>query len=290
MLALSTMRQGRDLFARSVAAVVTAVALAGEIVTAQSAGTGRFDVASVKPNDSGSTQSASFVQPGGRYTATNVTVRTLVKAAYGLHDSQLIGGPNWLDRERFDIAAKAEGYDAPSAFRDQARLMLRPLLADRFKLVVRHEARDLPVYVMVLARKDGRFGAQFRRSPVDDCSGPPKAMQTATGASEPEIPLPCGAEVYRPGHLAARGMRPSILALNISRWADRVVVDRTRLDGTFDWDVQWVPDNLSTDATTALEGPSLFSALREQAGLRLERGRASVDVLIVEAVERPDPD
>jgi uncharacterized protein (TIGR03435 family) len=284
------MRQRGHLIGRSVAALVTAVALAGELISAQSAGTARFDVASVKSNDSGDPESASFVLPGGRYTATNVTVRTLVKAAYGLHDNQLIGGPNWINTARFDIAAKADGYDAPSAFRDQARLMLRPLLADRFKLVVRHEARDLPVYVMVLARKDGRFGAQFRRSPVDDCSGPPKAMQTATGASEPEIPLPCGAEVYRAGHLAARRMRLSILALNVSRWADRVVVDRTGLDGTFDWDVQWVPDNLTTDVTNLLEGPSLFSALREQAGLRLERGRASVEVLIVEAVERPDPD
>jgi uncharacterized protein (TIGR03435 family) len=230
------------------------------------------------------------VQPGGRYTATNVTLRTLLKSAYGLHDDQLIGGPGWIDADRFDIAAKAEGYATPSAFRDGARLMLRPLLADRFKLVVRHERRDLPVYALVLARADGRFGSQFRRSDAGDCNGFPKAMQPTPEATEPEIPLPCGAEVYRPGHLAARGMTLSNLALNVSRWADRVVVDRTGLEGKFDWDVQWVPDNLSPDPASRPEGPSLFSALQEQAGLGIDRARAPVEVLVVESVERPDPD
>jgi uncharacterized protein (TIGR03435 family) len=274
----------------TVAAFVAAVLVVGEILSAQSAAPPQFDVASVKRNESGDPESASFVQPGGRYTATNVTVRTLIKTAYGLHDDQLIGGPNWIDTERFDIVAKADGYQAPSAFRDQARMMLRPLLADRFKLVMKHEFRDLAVYAIVPARKDGRFGAQFRRSASGDCSGPPKAIQAAPGAAEPEIPLPCGAEVYRPGHLAARSMRLSNLVLNVSRWADRVVVDRTRLEGTFDWDVQWVPDALIPDSANLVEGPSLFAALRDQAGLKIERGRASVEVLVVQRVERPDPD
>jgi uncharacterized protein (TIGR03435 family) len=244
----------------------------------------------VKPNHSGDDQSASFVQPGGRYTATNVTVRALIKSAYGLHDDQLIGGPSWISAERFDLAAKADGYATASAFRDRARLMLRSLLADRFKLMVSHERRDLPVYALVLARADGRYGPQFRRSDAGDCNGPPKAMQTSGDPSEPEIPLPCGAEVYRAGHLAARGMTLSNLALNVSRWADRVVVDHTGLQGKFDWDVQWVPDNSPPDLTTPREGPSLFAALQEQTGLRIERERVSIEVMVVESVERPGPD
>jgi uncharacterized protein (TIGR03435 family) len=274
----------------SAARTVIALAFAGGLLTAQSRETPAFDVASVKPNRSGDIESASFVQPGGRYTATNVTLRTLVKTAYSLHDNQIIGGPSWVDTERFDIAAKAEGYSTPSAFRDRARLMLRPLLADRFTLVVKHERRDLPVYALVLARADGRFGPQFRRSDAGDCGGPAKAMQPAPGTPEPELPLPCGAEVYRLGHLAARGMTLQNLTFNVSRWTDRVVVDRTGLEGTFDWDVQWVPDDLTPDPASRPEGPLLFAALRDQAGLRIERQRASIEVVIVESAERPEPD
>ena len=271
--------------------IVVAMALMQPgLPTAQPAATPSFDVASVKPNRSGDRESASFVQPGGRYTATNVTLRMLVKSAYGLHDTQLVGGPSWINTERFDVAAKAEGYPTAAGFRDQARLMLRPLLAERFKLVVKPERRDLPVYALVVARPDGGFGPQFRRFESGDCDGPPKAMRIAPGGSEPEAPLPCGAEIYRLGHLAARGMPVSVFVLNISRWTDRVVIDGTGLEGRFDWEVQWVPDDLTSDRTIAPEGPSLFAAVRDQAGFRIDRRRSSVEVLVVERAERPDPD
>ena len=90
------------------------------MIWAQSADNPTFDVASVKPNHSNEEESASIVLPGGRYTATNVTLRTLVKSAYGLHDHQLVEGPSWINSERFDIIAKAEGYTTPSAFRGLA--------------------------------------------------------------------------------------------------------------------------------------------------------------------------
>src|SRR5207244_13290253 len=109
----------RTLAWRWAVAVLAGGALAGRLLWAQAADSPTFDVASVKANHSSDEESASFVQPGGRYTATNVTLRMLVKSAYGLHDHQLIGGPSWINSERFDIAAKAEGYTTPSAFRDQ---------------------------------------------------------------------------------------------------------------------------------------------------------------------------
>ena len=112
----------------------------------------------------------------------------------------------------------------------------------------------------------------------------------ALGAAEPELPLPCGAEMCRLGHLAARSMALSNLAFNVSRWADRIVVDRTGLEGRFDWDIQWIPDDLTADPASRPDGPSLFAALRDQAGLRIERDRAPTEVLIVERAERPDPD
>jgi uncharacterized protein (TIGR03435 family) len=269
--------------------LVAAVTLAGRLLCAQSAGHPTFDVASVKPNHSDD-EPASVVLPGGRYTATNVTLRTLVRSAYGVHDNQLVGGPSWINSERFDVIAKAEGYTTPSAFRDQARLMLRPLLADRFKLVLRRERRDLPVYALVLAKSGRGFGPQFRRSDARDCNGVLKAMSTVAGAAEPAVPLPCGAEIYRPGHLAARSMALSNFVLNMSRWTDRVVVDRTGLEGKFDWDLQWMPEDLTIDSAGAPEGPSLFAALRDQAGFRLERQRSSVEVLVVEGAERPERD
>jgi uncharacterized protein (TIGR03435 family) len=280
----------RTLAWRCAVALLAGGVSAGPSLSAQSPDNPTFDVASVKSNHSGDEESASFVQPGGRYTATNVTLRTLVKSAYGLHDHQLVGGPSWINSERFDIIAKAEGYTTPSAFRDPARLMLRPLLADRFKLVLRRERRTLPVYALVLAKAGGGFGPQLRRSNARDCKGSLEAMSTVAGAAEPAAPLPCGAEIYRPGHLAARGMALSNLVLNVSRWTDRVVVDRTGLEGKFDWELQWIPEDLTLDNIGTPEGPSLLAALRDQAGFRLEGQRRPVDVLAVEGAQRPDPD
>jgi uncharacterized protein (TIGR03435 family) len=268
-----------------VALLVVALGIA---IRAQSQETPRFDVASVKPNHSVDEESASFVQPGGRYIATNVTVRMLLKSAYGLHDNQILGGPTWINSERFDISAKADGYSVASAFRDAARLMLRPLLADRFKLILRHEQRELPVYALILARGDGTLGPQLRRAEPRECDRQTIAVAPGPGAPEPGIPLICGAEVYRPGHLAARGMALSNLVLNVSRWTDRVVVDQTNLEGKFDWDLQWTPDQ--ADTAPSPEGPLLFAALRDQAGFRMERQRRPVDVIVIESVQIPDPD
>src|SRR5262245_9693383 len=111
-----------------------------------------FDVAAIKPSANTEVFSFSMVQPGGRYIGQNMSLRLLIKTAYGVHDSQIIGGPSWIDSDRWDINAKAEGYPNATTFRDQARLMVRPLLTDRFKLVLHHERRELPVYALVLAK------------------------------------------------------------------------------------------------------------------------------------------
>src|SRR6185369_12081254 len=116
-----------------------------------------FDVAAIKPAADTQAFSFSMVQPGGRYIGQNMSLRLLIKTAYGVHDSQIAGGPSWIDSDRWDINAKAEGYKDAAPFRDQARLMVRPLLADRFKLLMHHEQRELPVYALVLA-KANEFG------------------------------------------------------------------------------------------------------------------------------------
>jgi uncharacterized protein DUF3738 len=198
-----------------------------------------FEVVSVKRSHAADDRTASMVQPGGRYRATNVTLRMLVKTAYGVHDDQVVGGPDWIASERFDVLAKAEGNPPTSVFRDQARLMLRQALADRFKLALRRERR-------------------------------------ASGFS-------------RSAHVGARALDFSTLVTSLATWTDRVVVDRSGLTGRFDWDLQWTPDQLSPDAARPPD-LSLFTALREQLGLKLESQRGMVEVLVVERAERPQPD
>src|SRR5689334_15981743 len=131
-----------------------------------------FDVAAIKPAADTRAVSFSMVQPGGRYSGQNMSLRLLIKTAYGVHDSQIVGGPSWIDSDHWDINAKAEGYKDANTFRDQARLMVRPLLADRFKLVMHHEQRELPVYALVLV-KANEFGPQFRRDDNCDPKAPP---------------------------------------------------------------------------------------------------------------------
>jgi hypothetical protein len=130
-----------------------------------------FEVASVKPDGSaplpqGVRTGMSF-PPGGRFTGTYVTLRQLIVVAYGrmkpLFGFQILGGPRWIDSDRFDVVAKAEG----EASVDQRRLMIQALLTDRFKLTIRTETKELPVYALVMARNDGRFGSRLRRSAVD---------------------------------------------------------------------------------------------------------------------------
>ena len=247
-----------------------------------------FEVVSVKPNISGSEATASYVMPGGRYNATNVTVRMLMKTAYQIHETQIVDAPGWIDVDRFDVSAKAA--DAPAttaAFIEPARLMLRPMLADRFKLVVRDERREIPVYALVLGRRDGEFGAQFRRTDPESCKGPDQAVQPAPGAAEPGQPLPCNMSFLRPPHVGGRGAEISTLITQLRNGADRVVVDRTGLTGRFDWDLQWTLEPLGPAAAA---GVSLFTAVREQLGLRLDAERAVVNVLVVQRVERPTPD
>lgn len=249
-----------------------------------------FDVVSVKPNASGDTNSSSIVQPGGRYNATNMTLRMLVKTAYGVHDDQIAGGPSWINEDRFDIAAKADADRPTSVFRDEARVMLRSALADRFRLEMHRERREIPAYALVLARRDGSIGPKLRRSNAAECDKPAKPFPGAGAASESIADQPCGSGLGRAGYQAARAMDFSVLVTRLGAWTDRVLVDRTSLAGSFDWDLQWTPDTLITDATSASLNVPLVTALREQLGLRLEARREPADVLVIDRAERPDPD
>ena len=251
-----------------------------------------FEVASVKPNNSGASNSSTQTRPGGRFTAANVPLRILLREAYRLQDFQLVDAPDWTRTERFDIAAKADG-DPEYA---EMRLMIQTLLADRFRLVVHNETRELPIYALVVARTDGKLGPQLFKSEID-CTDPARNKQPAPSAapvaSSPGVSQmrevePCGTNVNTSNNsatLRAGSVPMSSLAATLSTFANRVVVDRTGLAGGFDVILTWTPNQ-----TADTSGASLFTALQEQLGLRLESARGPVEVVVVDRVERPTPD
>jgi uncharacterized protein (TIGR03435 family) len=268
-----------------VVGLVSAIGTAGFGPSAQSLSPA-FEVASVKPTNVSGT-ALVMLYPGGRLRATNFSLQGLISRAWHLQGDQVEGGPNWIRSEGFDIEAKAEGN--PPA--EQIWLMLRTLLAERFALRVRTETREFPVYELVVARNDGALGPTLRTASGTNCiSANPSGLPLAPfDINRP----PCGA-LYSPvGRWTGRGVPIASLVSALARVAGRVVIDRTRLNGRFDVDLQWTdvavllqPDSGLLEAPSG-DGPSLFTALREQLGLKLEARRGPVEVLVVEHAERP---
>jgi uncharacterized protein (TIGR03435 family) len=228
-----------------------------------------FEVASVRRNTSGTLRQSWDQSPSGLVTLTNMTLRDLVRDAYGLHDQQLLGGPDWFDRDHFDIVAKAP-INAAGPLVDA---MKRGLLAERFKLATHWEQRDLPVYELVLAHKDGRLGPGLRPRP--DCA-PGEVRETGDA--------PCGGILVGPGRVTVRGQ-------GVPRFArDRIVIDKTGLEGNFDVDLEYTPapgEFPPFGPPPPADAPALPVALQEQLGLRLQPSRARVDVLVVDRAEQP---
>jgi bla regulator protein BlaR1 len=251
-----------------------------------------FEVASIKRNTSGDTLRApSLILPGGRFTATNNTVRALILNAYGISGSPylLSGGPGWIDSERYDVDAKAEAGAIPATapnkvLWDTTRSMLRSLLAERFKLAIRRGTKEMPVYELVVAKNGSRLQKSSK-----DCDA---------GAS--------GCHGFSGNPLRMTGSSVDIfdLTLMLRVYAERPVLDRTGLQGVFDLKLQWNPFVLGAPpaessqrapGAEAREGPvpdrdslpSLFTALEQQLGLKLEARKGTVEIYVIERVERP---
>jgi len=266
-----------------------------------------FEVASIKPNNSGGRGSTMGVQPG-RYTATNVTLRALILNAYHLESVQLSGGPAWIGADHFDIVAKIPADVPPSSLPE----MLRALLADRFKLVTHTQSRQLPIYALVPARSDKKLGPQLHPS-TSECEAAAgestlkakegKEKSKEARGSAPAAPRssgqrpPCTTRMA-PGRLSGSAMTMPALAGSLSGAVERTVLDRTGIMGAFDVELTWTPDQMpqrsaGADPSKAKpvkvdpNGPSIFTALREQLGLKLGSSKGAVDVLVVDRVERP---
>jgi uncharacterized protein (TIGR03435 family) len=247
---------------------------ATSVVLAQQPPAPSFDAVSIKINRSGAQGGTSRGQPG-RYVGVNVTLMRLIRLAYR-PISEFDGGPDWKDRDHFDVEA------ASSANPSQAEMlaMLRTMLADRFKLRARTETRALPVYELMVARSDGRLGPALTRV-ADACPPPPSGAPPAASAGAPLVR--CGFTV-QDGVLKGMGTLENIASELVI--AGRRTVDRTALAGVYSIDLRWSPDNVA--GLPADAPPEIFTAAREQLGLRLQAATAPTEVLVIESAERPD--
>jgi len=241
-----------------------------------------FEVASVRRNTSGSLIANTKVE-GNRYVATNLSVKDLLATAYSpLPRNRMVGGPSWINTDRFDIVATMEGTPTPA----EIFAMVRSLLVERFQLAAHSETRDGDVYDLLVARSASELGPKLRPS-APDC-----AIENADR-------LRCPSAVW-PGKLTGTGITMADLARMLDVFTEqRMVRDRTGLTGRYDLELIWTPDRLGPLPQNAPEevvrareaidpnGPALSTAVQEQLGLKLEAKKDKVDVLVIDRVEHP---
>jgi uncharacterized protein (TIGR03435 family) len=243
------------------------------------------------------------MQPG-RYVAQDLTLKNIIRRAYGATDpggpntgfdlleQQIAGGPEWVAAEKWDVIATTKEATPPP----QLRLMVQRMLADRFQLKAHWEKRELPVYVLSMARPDGKPGSGLTPASEEECAaarrdGPPPMPPSVQPGQPlpPSPPPPCGAIQFGPGQLIARGTPMELFAQTLTNvpvitGIDRPVVDRTGLKGNFGFQLKFAP---ATNTNPDPDRPQLITALQEQLGLKLEATRAPIDVLVIDSVERP---
>ena len=261
---------------RAIAVAIGAALLTTGAIPAVVAQPLRFEVASVRPHRAADdVMFALEFHDGGRFTVVG-TLRMLIRTAYRLQESQLAGASGWMNDDRFDIDARGAADATP----DEMRLMLRALLTERFALVLRREGREMPLYALRMA--DAPRGSRARLTKAaENCAAPPCSVR------------------FAPGVLSARGVTMPMLASELSMWVDRIVSDRTGVEGTFDVDLEWAPDRIphapafhaTPDPPVAPRldpnAPSIFTAVREQLGLRLDPERGAAEVFVIDRAERP---
>jgi uncharacterized protein (TIGR03435 family) len=254
----------------------------------------QFEVATIKPSPEPPANRFGFpVRPSirfgsnGRLDATQATLFDLIMRAFDTQDFRVVDGPGWIKSARFDVAAQA-----PAPFEGDAgemRAMLKALLADRFGLRTHTEARELPVFRLVVADSDGQLGSRLRPSAID-CAAIRRSRGLEEGGEPPCRPLYDMDVRAATMTIRAQGEPMEELArLLTSPETRRVVRDDTGLGGTFDFELSFAPEPLPgfQPLPGAEKGTSLLTALREQLGLRLEADRGPVEVVVIDAAEPP---
>jgi uncharacterized protein (TIGR03435 family) len=282
---------------RLLIALLTTTVVAGP-VSAQTDSRPAFAVATIKKNTTGDGARGMRLQPGGRLVVLNQPLRQLITFAYGLQPQQLAGGPSWIDTDRFDITAQAEGNISPTppgGPPGPAQLMMQRLLAERFGLVVHTESRELPVYALTVARRDGQLGPRIKPA-ATDCLALMTQAPGGVPVQSPRLPdgrPACGMQRDGTGKVMAGGTTLTMLAISmLTGPAGRLVVDQTGLTGGYDFDLEFAMEAPgappAADAATAVsDRPGLFTALEEQLGLKLQATRAPIPVTVIDRVSQP---
>ena len=225
-----------------------------------------FEAVSVKPDTSGRPGSDFNRTAGGGLNAINVTLRDMILFAYDIRDTQLIGGEKWMSTERYDVFAKPSQNDNPSgakrSFSEEfrgIRLKMRAVLADRFKLAIHTETREMPIYALVVAK-----------------NGPRLLESTSDGLTINN----------RKGVVICKKVTMQAFAESTLTWRmGRTVVDKTGLAGEYDFELKFQEDQSAAAPADSSE-PDFLTALREQLGLRLESQKGPVQVTVVDSAER----
>lgn len=259
---------------------------------AQAAPAPKFAVASIKPAARKFGVPMNRSTPDGGITLTNVTVEELIVNAWHILPYEIVGAPSWIASVRYDISAEP---DKP-ARHSEVTLMLQGLLADRFGLALHRETRNLPIYALVVARKDGRLGPSLVQSKDGGCT----THNPGDPPPRPEAGKPstrwCGLLGMFPKRLNGAAVPIVALAEQFSLRLGRIVVDMTGLKGSYDINLEWASDDgqlLISDVApdsrplSDPEGPTIFTALSEQLGLKLESRKGPVEVLVIDHMEGP---
>jgi uncharacterized protein (TIGR03435 family) len=247
-----------------------------------------YAVAAIRPVQGGDgTQRVTFTYTPDGMIAKNMTLQLLIRTAYGVYDSQIVGAPNWLDATEYDIEAKMDDSEAEklqklgvAETKLERQRMLQALLADRFKLIVHHESREGPLFVLVVAKD----GPKFQQSGPD-----------TDGSARPKLVEGNGKLIFQAAPIAP-------LVTMLSQQLGRIVLDKTGLTEKYDFALQWTPDEFDLPASDGIAsnqqgnegasssvstGGSIFTALQEDLGLKLESTKGLVDELVIDHVEEP---
>ena len=256
-------------FAFHLRLLLAAVAVACPALHAQTAATTAapaYDVAAIKPNKSGNTRGSSGFDDNGTFSATNVNVKLLIQLAFHMRRDLVLNVPKWAQEEHFDIEAKmvdGEAKPDPSLTQEQRNdiqlLKLQSLLIDRFHLKTHKETRTMQTYELVV----GKNG--IKMTPVDTPEDGPSNLRGG------------------PGSVSAQAIPMDFFAQALSNYLSDVVVNKTGLTGRYDFTLKWSPD----ESKPIDDAPSIFTAVQEQLGLKLQPVKAPVEVLVVDSVEHP---
>jgi uncharacterized protein (TIGR03435 family) len=259
-----------------------------------------FEVASIHPDppspDGRGSMQVGFT-PNGTFTAHGIPLKRLISMAFGVDELQVSGGPEWLSTDRYTIVAKADAAtqeQLPRLAGPQERLvgqrMVQALLADRFKLTVHHESKELSILALVVAKS----GSKLQASTPGDTY--------ANGLKDRDGKGHAGMMRMGDGKITAQGISMDGLVKQLTGQMHQIVQDKTGLAGMFDFTLSWTPDhdhdsegpgsnssNGSPGSASARDsaGPSIFTALQEQLGLKLESQKAPVEALVIDHIERP---